>query len=70
MNENNHGTVTEKMVRVKTVWPDQCWMKKIVRLDHFWSTKNGPAGPFVVTKSGPGWLKMVRCQEFSNNIST
>ena len=23
-----HRPVTEKMVRVKTVWPDQFWMKK------------------------------------------
>ena len=28
------------------VWPD-----------HAWLTKNGPAGPILVTKSGPGGLK-------------
>jgi len=44
--------------------------EKIVRPDQFWSTKNDPAGPFLVTKSDPGWLKMVRCQELSNNVST
>jgi len=44
--------------------------EKIVWTYHFWSTKNGPAGPFLVTKSGPGWLKMVRCQELSNNVTT
>jgi len=43
--------------------------------------KNGPAGPILdekivqpdhvwLTKNGPGWLKMVRCQELSNNVST
>jgi len=52
------GTVTEKMVQVKTVQPDQFWIK------------NCPAGPFLVTKSGPSWLKMVRCQKLSNNVST
>jgi len=44
--------------------------EKIVWPDHFWLTKNGPAGPFLATKSGPGWLKMVQCQELSNNVST
>ena len=27
--------------------------KKMVRPDHSWLTKNGPAGPILVTKSGP-----------------
>ena len=44
--------------------------EKIVRPDHFWSTKNGLARPFLVTKSGLGWLKMVQCQELNNNVST
>jgi len=44
--------------------------EKIVRPNHFWSTKNGPAGSFLVTKSSPGWLKMVRYQELSNNVPT
>ena len=28
--------------------------EKMVRPDHFWLTKNGPAGLILVTKSGPG----------------
>ena len=39
--------------------------EKMVRPDHSWLTKNGPARPILVTKSGPPWPKMVQGQEFS-----
>ena len=41
-------SVTEKMVQVKIVWPDE----KMVWPDHSWLTKNGPARAILVTKSG------------------
>ena len=46
------GPVTEKLVRVKLVPPDQFWMQKLVRPDQIKSTKTGLAGPLLVTKIG------------------
>ena len=42
--------------------------EKMVRPDHFWSTKNGPPGPFLATKIGPARPKMVRCLEVSDDV--
>ena len=35
--------------------------EKLVHLDYPWLTKNVPAGPILVTKSGLAWPKMVQC---------
>ena len=48
----DHRFITEKMVRVKTVRSDHFWMKNWSS-GPFWLTKNGLAGPILVTKSGP-----------------
>ena len=39
------------------LWAGPSLDEKLVRLDYPWLTKNVPAGPILVTKSGLAWPK-------------